>query len=207
MKLYKKSIVLLITMLFISGISLLILDNLKDNDKFINTTKTTPNLVQINVSIKNINHEIKQTINNIDENSLDIVLDNVPSIIPYGDILISNIELYSLDLTNKYDINKNYTKTDIDYPYDLYEISKKNIVYNNRQKDNLIEQYIKITKDDKILNIKDDFLVNYEEYNKTKRYIIFNYDLKVENITTHIDYTFEYKGIDKYFDFYFKSLN
>jgi hypothetical protein len=194
-------------MLFISGISLLILDNLKDNDKFINTTKTTPNLVQINVSIKNINHEIKQTINNIDENSLDIVLDNVPSIIPYGDILISNIELYSLDLTNKYDINKNYTKTDIDYPYDLYEISKKNIVYNNRQKDNLIEQYIKITKDDKILNIKDDFLVNYEEYNKTKRYIIFNYDLKVENITTHIDYTFEYKGIDKYFDFYFKSLN
>jgi len=207
MKLYKKSIVLLITMLFISGISLLILDNLKDNDKFINTTKTTPNLVQINVSIKNINHEIKQTINNIDENSLDIVLDNVPSIIPYGDILISNIELYSLDLTNKYDINKNYTKTDIDYPYDLYEISKKNIVYNNRQKDKLIEQYIKITKDDKILNIKDDFLVNYEEYNKTKRYIIFNYDLKVENITTHIDYTFEYKGIDKYFDFYFKSLN
>jgi len=209
----KKSIVLLITMLFISGISLLILDNLKDNDQFINSTKITPSLVQINISIKNINKEIYKLFNKIDKNDIDEITQQIPPTLPYGDIVVSNILVKTLDFTNKYDMNKDYTQTNdmnlienINFLYDFNEITKNNKTTNNRQKDYLINKYIKLTQDEKIINIKDDFVVNLVDYNLSKKYISCSYDLEVENITTHIDYIFEHKGKDQYFDFYFKSI-
>ena len=207
----KKSIVLLISLLFISAISLLILDNLKDSEKYINISQNNSNLTQTNVTILNLNNEMKKLLNKINKNDLDEIFDKLKFIPPFGNVIISNIELEQYNLEDKYDIQKNYSETtntniieNIDYRYDLYEISKKKIISNYRQVENIINEYIKLTGDNKILNIKDQFTFKLKDYNSTKTYISYNYDLKINNINSHIDIVFEHKSNkDIFYDFYF----
>jgi hypothetical protein len=211
---YKKSVVLLITMLFISGISILIMDNLKDSNKFISLSQNSENLVQTNVAIKNVNDEVKKLLNSMNEDDLNELIENLPPFIMYANIkVILDISIY--DQSDKYIINKNYSDTldttlleNIDYRYDLYNIAKNKKIINNRQVNDIINEYVSITKDTKILNIKDDFTFALKDYNTSKTYISCNYDLIINDAVSHVDMIFEHKSKkNKYFDFYFKSEN
>ena len=211
----KKSIVLLISLLFISAISLLILDNLKDSEKYISISQNNSNLTQTNISILNLNAELKKLLNKINKNDLDEVFEKLQFIPPFGNVVISNIKFSKYTLEEKYDIQKNYNATsdtdiidNINYRYDLYELAKNKVILNNRQVDNIIDEYINLTSDNKILNIKDKFTFKLKDYNSTKTYISYNYNLQVNNINSHIDVIFEHKTKQNlYFDFYFIGNN
>ena len=218
----KKSIILLITMLFITAIILLIMDNLKDSDKFFNTSSSGANFVQMNVSIKNINNELIKQLNKVSKEDLEDAFKKIKLLttMPIEIIKIKNIDSKMITQDNYYDINKDYTNTDdsylienIDYRYDLFKLVKDKNITNSRQLTSIINDYINITKDDKILKlIKDDkFLINYKQYddiNNTKLFISCNYDLQINNLKSHIDMIFEHKKNDiKYFDFYILGKN
>jgi len=217
----KKSIVLLITMLFISAITLLVMDNLKDSEKFINTSSNSSNYTQMNVSVKNINDELVKELNKISKEDLQTAFTKVKLLnaIPLENIKISNLEPKILKQGDYYDIEKNYSNTqdvylieNIDYRYDLYYLIKDKNITNNRQIQGIVDEYIKISKDDKILKILEDnkFLANYNRYtdsNNTKTFIICNYDLQINNLKAHIDMIFEHKKDIKYFDFYIIGKN
>jgi len=213
----KKSIVLLITMLFISAISLLVMDNLKDSDKFITNSQNSANFTQTNISIKNINDVLIKQINKVNDDELDelfsyVELLNSKSI---GNVYISNLSPEILDISSFYNIKQDYTNTsdiylieNIDYRYDLYSISKDKNITNKRQLEYVVNEYINLTKDEKILNVlnSDKFLANYDKYkegNSSRTFISCNYDIQVNNMKSHIDMTFEHKkDAPIYFDYY-----
>ena len=207
----KKSIVLLISLLFISAISLLILDNLKDSEKYIAISQNNSNLTQTNISILNLNTELKKLLNKINKNDLNEVFDKLQFIPPFGNVVISNIKFNQYNLEKQYDIQKNYNSTldiniieNVSYRYDLYKLGKNKVILNNIQVDNIIDEYINLTSDNKILNIKDKFTFKLKDYNSSKTYISYNYDLQINNINSHIDVIFEHKTKKNlYFDFYF----
>ena len=212
----KKSIVLLITMLFISAISLLVMDNLKDSEKFIDNSQNSINFTQTNISILNINEQLIKQLNEIDKNDLEVAFEYIQllNVKTIGTMNISNLNPSILNIQSYYDITKDYTNTldtylidNIDYRYDLFALTKDINITNNRQLQNVISEYIEQTKDDKILNILEDnkFLVKYYQYkdtNNTKTFISCNYDIKVNNLKSHVDLIFEHKKDIKYFDFY-----
>jgi len=211
----KKSIVLLISLLFISAISLLILDNLKDSEKFISISQNNSNLTQTNITILNLNAELKKLLNNVDKKYFDEIFEKLQFVSSFGNVVISNIKFYEYNLNDKYDIQKNYNSTsdldiieNINYKYDLYELAKNKSILNNRQVDNIIDEYVRLTSDKKILNIKDKFTFKLKDYNSSKTYLSYNYDLQINNINSHIDVIFEHKSKKNiYFDFYFIGNN
>ena len=160
----RKSIVLLITLFFISSISILILQNLDDTDKFLDEVSRDTSLSQIQITIDNVKKEIPDFFNKNKEN-IDEILENT-SIVPFevGDVnLLLNITEYTLPPFNINKLNTAITTSEsfinnINYKYDFLQLVNKNKPYsNNNQIQQIIDEYIKLTKDSDILNIKDDF--------------------------------------------------
>lgn len=91
----RKGIVLLITIFFISAISILILQNIKDAEQLLDNSSYNSDLAQVQIAIQNIKNEIPKFFTKNKDN-IDAILKKA-SVIPftYGNVdIILNIEKY-----------------------------------------------------------------------------------------------------------------
>jgi hypothetical protein len=159
----KKSIVLLITLLFISVLSVLILKNMDDSQKLIKSASFDKSISQVLITIENINQEIPRFLqknkDNIDEilaqtialpfnfNNVDILL-NISEYTPKE----FNLNHLPKDIRSKSDFLNN-----VGFSYEFFQIINNHKYTNQREVDQVIDQYIYQTNDTNILNIKDKF--------------------------------------------------
>ncbi|HFU75903.1 MAG TPA: hypothetical protein ENK66_06615 [Arcobacter sp.] len=194
----RKSIVLLITLLFITAIAALIIKNVDDTQKITQYGNMNKNLVQLQMSINNINDEIGEFISNNNDN-LSEVFEMIPEAIPleFGDIkALVTLELY--DESSYYLFDKNITKNLSDEdrmyivdPYTLEEFIKENNITNKKQIDFVVDKYVDYVRDDKILSIKDKFipkkLPKLDEQNNSIEYVSLEYSVQVGNIEANVE--------------------
>jgi hypothetical protein len=192
----QKSIVLLITLFFITTISILILQNLKDTDDFLNELAFDNSLSQIQITIDNIQKEIPKYLNK-NKNNIDAILENF-ELIPlfYGNInIVLNIVEYTLGEFNINKLTIKNTSSDkfmnnIINIYDFVQLVNKHKPYSS--KDQILEtinEYIELTHDKDILNIKDDF--TYFSVKKGVKLIECTYTLDVDNIESEVSFVFD----------------
>ena len=227
----KKAIVLLITLMFITSISVLILKNLKDSEKFFNVIGTDMSLTQTQITVENVNEEIMKFFKKKKDEDMKDLLSKIPEDIPF--VLNDNITIllslseYIVENTHKInDINSTYQNDEfygnIDYPNIFFEIlkdKKKTLsknetnstrsISNNQQINSIINEYITKTRDTRILQIKDNFTyINIpEDTNDT--YISCKYDISINNINSSVDMVFKVGDINKSksFSFNFRKEN
>jgi hypothetical protein len=213
----KKSIVLLITIFFIAAFSALLIKNLQDSEKFIDISQTPTNLAQTNISISNINTEILNLFKN-KKNDLDLILNTLPDTIP---LVFEGIQLNIsfekinhdnfLNINNPTFENKIYSDLElnenINYPFDIAELTKERDIKNFRQIDDIIQEYIQQTKDDKILNIQNR--LSFQDYNESNTtYISCDYDIDIYDLKSKVNMIIQInennnsKSKISYFDFY-----
>jgi len=208
-----KAIVLLITLFFISAISILILKNLSDSEEFINISNTTTNLTQTNITIYNVKNEVMKLFKD-KKDDVDMLLATLPNNLPlsYENIKIQiNIkEIYPDELYNLNDVNLSRNidsnmSENIDYTHDFFSIIKDKNITNNRQIDFIVDKYISLTKDTKILNIKEKFTyIDFNDSNAT--YISCKYDIDVGGLKSNSNVVFKVGDLNETsFDFYFKN--
>lgn len=211
----KKSIVLLISLFFISSISVLILQNLEDTDTYIKTQSSKLSKAQILTLVKNVHNEAK-------ENSKEF--DNV-----IGQLFPIDIEGIKLEFQlisyDKIDINslkdeknenlRNFFNNNNISNYGLFkeiyyqkarenniDIKNNNIVSNNKQLDDIIDTFVKETYDNKISNIRNDLgFIPYDS--KKKLYELFIKISYLGNISKAY-YILDEEGESKYFELSFK---
>jgi len=187
----KKSVVLLISLLFISAISLIILKNIDYSEKLISYSSGTSSLVQIQRSIKNIDEEIEKLFTKSGY-EMDQIFELIPESLPlsYGNIN-ANISLELLEPSLYYTLDENTTKNiaeyDLAYVVDPYSFSnmvaKKNAT-NQQQVDTLIDQYADYIRDDRIYEIKDKFVPFKIDDNGS--YIRSNYSVSINNVSAKV---------------------
>jgi hypothetical protein len=194
------------------AISALVVKNLQDTEDFIDMSQTTTSLTQTNITIKNVEKEIL-TLLKKHQNNLDFLFEQIPDTLPLSfaniDLFISIKELqkdtnyYNLsdkNLPNNIDVDFN---ENINYTYDFFELTKDKNITNFRQIDSIVQDYIKLTQDSKILNIKDKFL--FEDYNESNRYIFCDYTIDISSTKSKVNMIIEVKESQTktvYFDFY-----
>jgi len=196
----KRGVILLITLFFISAISILILQNLKQNDKFIKIVNSNIALTQTQILIQNINKEI---IKYLKPYSSDDVLSKLPIELPFK--LTNNINIMiQIDKFNDKDYiylddlkSKNTTEDfnqNVDYRYIFFQIlSKYKYTTSQAQVDYIINKYIEQTKDTRILNIKDKF--RYGSYSSYKDGLFLQciYTLDIDGIKSKVNILFKHK--------------
>ncbi len=223
----KKSIVLLISLFFISALSILIIKNLEDTSTFIEEKNHKINRVQLLTSINNIQTEISKIFNNNKKRIDDIIVKLNSEYIPINvkNILIS----FTITKYNKVDINllsnkdnkkyqeinslfNDYKISDFDtfrYVFKTIKDEYKNtrtsgveFIKNHKQIDDIIKIFIKETYNDEILNIKDKLGFIKKEKDE-KLYELF---VKVNYLTDFAKayYILNEKGEVKYFESSFK---
>lgn len=204
----KKGVVLLVTLLFITAISVLILKNLDDSNKFLENQNYIINNSQVLISIKNLQVEVAKLISKNKDN-IDKALEDDFFKVP----LNLNIENLNIDFTlKKYDkinindmndkdsttVEKLFLKNDI-FDYDSFkQVYKKKLQGSNlkvtttKQVDDIIKTFNKETQNQKIIQIKDKlgFLTNKNLYelnlhisyfsSKAKAYYILNNEGEVK---------------------------
>lgn len=221
----KKSIVLLISLFFISALSILIIKSLEDTNLFLKEKNHKINRIQVLTSIKNIQMEISKIFKNNSEDIDDIIAELNSEYIPINvkDTLISftivsydkvNINLLSNKDSEKYkEINSlftDYNISDFDtfrYVYKTFENEYKNsesisFVNNNKQINDIIKKVIKETYNDKVLTIKNK-LGFLEKENDEKLYELFVKVNYLDNFAKAY-YILNEKGVIKYFESSFK---
>lgn len=212
----KKSMVLLIALLFISAISVLILKNLDDTNSYIKEQNHKLNKAQISFLLKNVLDEVQNVIKE-HENKLEFV---------YGKtfpLIIKDIELsFALNLYDKVNIN-NITKdlesqeykdvqtffydreiTDIDT---LRTIIKQlqtasGNINNNKQVDDIISNFIKQTYDKKILDIKEE--IGFLKISENEKLYILNVNIRYAKEQVKARYILNGNEKVRYFELSFK---
>jgi len=225
LNLQKKAVVLLMTLMFITSISVLILKNLKDSENFFKVIGTDTSLTQTQITITNVNKEIQEFFKSKKDEDIDEILSNMPEEIPFilneNITIILSISKYQKEIThNVNDINDTYQNNEfnenIDYPSIFFEILKekrkilkdKNIT-NIHQVQSIIDEYIFKTKDKRILNIKDNFSYFTISTDTNDTYISCNYDININNINSTVNMIFKVgdTNTSKSFDFNFRNTN
>lgn len=221
----KKSIVLLISLFFISALSILIIKSLEDTNLFLKEKNHKINRIQVLTSIKNIQMEISKIFKNNSEDIDDIIAELNSEYIPINvkDTLISftitkydkiDINLLSNKDSEKYkeviNLFSDYGINDFDsfrYVFKTFEDKYKNkdsisFINNNKQINDIIKIFINETYNDKILTIKDKFGF-LEKENDEKLYELF---VKVNYLDDFAKayYILNEKGVIKYFESSFK---
>jgi len=192
----RKSIVLLITLFFIATISILILQNLKDTDDFLNELAFDNSLSQVQITIDNIQKELPKYFYKNRDN-IDIILENSSAVpLNYGNVeLLLNIIEY---VPKEFNINKLTTEDTSSYKfinnitsvYDFVQLVNKHKPYTSQEQIvQTIDEYIELTHDKDILNITDDF--TYFTIKNGARLIECNYNLKVNDITSEVSFIFD----------------
>ncbi len=196
----KKAIILLITLLFISAISVLILQNLKQTDKFFNVINTNMALTQTQILIKNTNDEVIKYIKKYEKED---IVSKLPIVLPLEltnniNILI-NINVFDsdnlifLDDLKSDNLPNNFTQN-VDYKYMFFKIlSKYKTTTNDEQVDYIIQEYIKQTNDNRILNIKDSFYYGSYSTYKDKLFLQCDYTIDVDGIKSKVNMIYKYK--------------
>ena len=221
----KKSIVLLISLFFISALSVLILKNLEDTNSFIKEKNHKINKIQILTSVKNLQVEISRLFTENKED-IDTIVDDLDS--SYIPLNINNISIsFSIKEYEKVNINLltntnskmyeeintlfsdyeignfdtfRYIYKTLEKEYKSINSSSESFIKDTKQINDIINLVIKETYTDEILKIKDKlgFLKRDE-----KLYELF---VKVNYLEDFIKayYILNEKGEVKYFESSFK---
>ncbi len=212
----KKGVVLLITLFFITAISVIVLKNLDDTDKFLEKQNYILNNTQVLISVKNIKNEVAKLLNENKDDIDDALKDGAITLpINIQDLSITSI----LEKYVKIDINEMKNKdskvvedffisNDIfDYALfksiynekieELIEDNKK--VNNSKQLDDIINTFIMKSQKKDILNIKNSlgFL------NPDNLYEL-NIEINFNNAKAQAYYILKNDGKVQYFDISFK---
>jgi hypothetical protein len=150
----KKSIVLLISLFFIAAISLLIIQNLKDTDSYINEQNSKFAKTQILFLINNAKDEISNILSQNQGNDISSYLDvDYPIVVKDAKIVVK------LQKYDKYNINLLKSKDKKDYVY-LKKFFEDNSVYDTETFIYLMKnkQDIKTYKqlNELLLNVKNE---------------------------------------------------
>jgi hypothetical protein len=205
---YKKGVILLITLFFIMAITAIIVKNLQDTEEFIDEVAVNSSLSQLNITINNVNSEIMRVVKKInDEGNLEDILSSLETIpLNYGNVkVLINLEEYTNDgKYNLYDANASFiykldrfsddqmfTQNVID-KYTLENMFMKQKPTNKRQIDFVIDNYIKETRDDVIVNVKENFVYHTMDTNST--YINCKYKIDINNIKSDVNMIFAIGG-------------
>ncbi len=202
----KKGIVLLITLFFITAISMVILQNLEDSESFIKEVSLDDTLTQNKITTQNVQKEIIKLINKYkgDDEAINGILEVAVLGIPfnYGNIdLVIYLEEYFTNGCNLNTINlksplngqcEEYITNNILYEYDFLEKLKKYKPFNTKEQIRyFINQYIQDTRDDKISLVIDDFGYLKKDENETARYIKCNYDISIQDRNSTVEFIFK----------------
>jgi len=201
----KQGVILLITLFFISALSVLILKNLDDSEQFIKEVSLDTTLVQLRITRNNIELETKKLIknykNNIDK-ILDITQDGIPMSYEGIDVIIK-LERYDTSNCNINDINRSTDinnicgediNNNINYPYDFKEILETLKPIDTQQKlDYFFNKYTTITYDNDIGKIADQF--SYLDTNSSANYLRCNYTIDMLNIEASGYFIFDINNI------------
>jgi hypothetical protein len=187
----KQGVILLITLFFISALSVLILKNLDDSEQFINATALDNTLIQLKITSRNIEDQVRKLINKYSNNTDDVVKitqNGIPMNLKGIDMLIK-LEYYNDIDCNINDINKSTNIIDIcgeevnnniNYQYDFKEIlGTFHHIDNQKQLDYFLNKYIEVTHDDTIGNITNRF--GYFNTDKGVHYLKCSYTIDMAN--------------------------
>jgi hypothetical protein len=161
----KKSIVLLISLFFIAAVSLLIIQNLKDTDSYVNEKNSKFAKTQIMFFLNNAKDEVSKILSQNQGNDIRSYLDmTYPIIVKDAKILVK------LQEYDKYNINLLKSKDEKDYEY-IKKFFEKNGVYDTEtfrylmkekqdinnyiQLNDLLVSVTKESSDKRILDLKD----------------------------------------------------
>ncbi|MGA1933230.1 hypothetical protein ACH5BF_11045 [Arcobacter sp. YIC-464] len=158
----KKSIVLLVSLLFITAISTLILKNLDDTNEYISEQNYKLNQSQLLMMINNAKNEASKFIEKYPDDLK--ALENIPFTLKDVELQLSLIEYdkYDLNLLRENDIEK--YKSIQEFFWDNSVDGFENLQYllkgsepisNSKQLDDIITTFIKQIYSDDILKIKD----------------------------------------------------
>jgi DNA polymerase III delta prime subunit len=202
----KRGVVLLITILFIAAMSVLVLQNLDDSEEFIKNIDIPTSLKQTQISIENINEELSSLLNKNKDN-IDDILDQIPELIPvqFEDSFISieisrylTDDLYNLNdvnlsqnLNEDFNLHVNDTYSFFNILNEKKKLLMKNEITSNRQIDEVINEYISLSDDNKILTIKDKFTYLSFDQNASQIYVSCRYDLNIQNIQSSVNTIFQ----------------
>jgi hypothetical protein len=184
----KKSMVLLITILFISAMSILIYKNLEDTSSYIKEQNHKLNKAQVSSLLKNIKEEVSNVLKKY-ENNLNVIYDKT---FPFT---LNNIELYFTlntytKLINLNDIfedekSQKYQKlkqalfsrgfSDIKLLRKTsIELLDNSYINTNKQVDAIISNYIK-NYDSRLLDIKDE--IGFLEIAEDEKLVLLNVNI------------------------------
>lgn len=163
----KKSIVLLISLFFITAITALVIKNLDDTQNYVELQNSKTNKIQMMSIMKNVQEQLSEIISKNSEHIDEIISSQL---VDYFPLKIEDIDLkFKIAVYEKIDINKlssseelqrnevvtflndnNVFNTD-----NLRYLLKDNKINSNKQLDDIIKTFIKETYDNKILEIRD----------------------------------------------------
>ncbi len=208
MHMKKKGVVLLITLFFITAISVLILKNLDDSEKFIDEVSQDVSLTQINITNKNVQDEVIKLVNKYHDN-IDELLEISSLGIPfdYGDIkLFIKIEDYEFKDCNLNDVSNTeqlyskcstFTTENILYSYEFIEQLKKykpkDGFKNQKQIEFFLDKYKLSTKDEKIDEVREnlEFLKMPDSETTSIRYLKCSFNIDIDNIKAISEFVFK----------------
>lgn len=210
----KKGIILLITLFFIAAISVLILQNLEDSEKFLRESSLDTDLAQFKITHTNVQKEIIKTLNN-NKGAIEKELEEAVVLpLQYGDILLT-IELqqvYEESLCNINNLKKRadivkYCGEDIGYALANTTLFIENLtpylpITSQSQLDYFLDEYIQQSNDEQIEKVQHFF--GYRQIDSTQAQYI-RCDYSVSLATARVGYgEFLFKvgdttAIDSYF--------
>lgn len=211
----KKGVVLLITLFFITAISILVLKNLDDTDTILEKQNYTLNNTQVLIAIKNVQSEVGRLILENKENVDDALEDDIfqtPLPINIEDLDIK-FSVKKYERTDINDINKKDSKTvqnlfldnDIFDYSDFEEIYKEKLLTSNqkvettKQVDDIINTFIMRTENQRIYSIVDELGFFSDES-------LYELDINTKYLGSNASayYILDKEGKVKYFDISFK---
>ena len=228
----KKSIVLLISLFFIATVSLLIIQNLKDTNSYINEQNSKFTKTQMMMYLNNAKDEIARVLKlvveqNSDENKQREVLKdyvgvNFPIIMQDAKITIRfeeydkyNINLLKEKDEKKYEYFEDFLVRENIYDFERLEdiFSENNQVKNSKQLDFILEKFEKESYNTDIFKVKDyiGFIDGYDKQeitldDKDKEIEFYELFVKVDYLKQFAKayYILNKKGEVKYFEYSFK---
>lgn len=225
----KKSMVLIITIFFITAISALILQNLNDSSNYLKEQNYKFSQAQMIATLQNVQKEVSLLITNYKDN-ISLIEGQV---FPF---VIKDISLnFSVNTYEKFDINSLKSNDQSDYSkmkdmfldnqisdfhifkeiynekrkeYELLEKDENNTLVNkylintNKQIDDIISTFIKRTYSNDILKIKQNF--GFLSANENNSYYEVNMNINYQDNKTKAYYILNEKGGVEYFELSFK---
>ena len=177
----KPAVVLLVTLFFITTISVLIMKNLDDSNQFIKEVSYDIVLTQLQITNENVRDQMKELIENKEKDEIDKIIDITKDGVPfnYGNVkLVITLDDDSKKSCNMSQLNSvedfyakcnQYTIENVGYDYDLIQQIKKykggSTINTQAQVDFILDKYIQVTKDDRIDEVRDTF--GYRDSNNT----------------------------------------